>query len=219
MFNTNSYTLKNLSILFCSATGSNTAASLEVFCPQTCTHRYRNRVVAEAWAQVPMATPPLFRSTRSTSGWCCCKLLQGFFWKIVNFQSLIFDIIWCTPVRKLCSLICLEHLLAISSVAYTHQSSSSSTHWKSGPETWSLSEDENPGTWFILDIEPCCLSSFIVFLHHKLVAFSKGSTQLRYLLTGPNLSVWNQHTSTRIKTLWPPYSWSQKTKTGQTFSG
>lgn len=56
MFNTDSYTLKNRSILFCSATGSNTAASSEVFCPQTCTHRYQNRVVAEAWAQVPMAT-------------------------------------------------------------------------------------------------------------------------------------------------------------------
>lgn len=56
MFNTDSHTYNNECTLLCSVQGSNTAASSEMLCPQTCTNQYKKRGVAETWAQVLTAT-------------------------------------------------------------------------------------------------------------------------------------------------------------------
>lgn len=133
-------------------------------CLKICTQWLKNKLVPEAWAQFP--TPALYTlQVQDIPAVVVVANLSQ--WQVVNSKGLISELLGVhpQPVRILCSLICGEHLL------WTHQLSSSTTHRNSGSGAWSLSEDENPRTPFVLNTKPSWYFGFIAFLYHKLVSF------------------------------------------------
>lgn len=80
-----------------------------------------------------------------------------------EFQSLIFEMVWCSVVLScedtVCSPVCLEHLLATSSVYTPVILQNSLELW-----AWNMEPLRGWGTWFVLDIKPCCPSIYCVFI-------------------------------------------------------